>query len=146
QIEDYRQVQPTLRGPHVGYVCDPAAVGGGHGKPPVQQILLNWHAVPGISGAAEATGFARTQSRSAHQPRHPLASGALAALAQLEVDPRAAVAAAILAINRRGCEPQPLIFLGMLGGRPFTPGVVSRARDFEYPAHQRYRIAGLLPC
>src|SRR5216683_2348356 len=146
QIEDYRQVQPTLEGPHISNVGDPAAVGCGHCKPPLQQILLNWHAVPGISGAAEATGRARTQSCHAHQPRHPLAPGALAALAQLDMDPGAAVAAATLAINRRNFEPQPLIFLAMLGGRPFTPGVVSRARDFEYPAHQRHRIAGLLPC
>src|SRR6516162_6317809 len=146
QIDDYRQVQPTLQGPQIGNVCDPAAVGGGHGKLPVQQILLNRQAVPGISGAAVATVSARTQSGSSHQPRHPLALGALAALAQLEVDPRAAVAAATLAINRRDFEPQPLIFLGMMGGRPFTPGVVSRARDFEYPAHQCYRVAGLLPC
>jgi hypothetical protein len=89
--------------------------------------------------------FARTQSCSSHQSRHPLAPGALAALAQLEVD-RAAIAAATLAINRRDFEPQPLIFLGMMRGRPFTPGVVSGARDFEYPAHQCYRVAGLLPC
>src|SRR5215469_18824860 len=146
QIDDYRQVQPTLQGPQIGNVCDPAAVGGGHGKLPVQQILLNRQAVPGISGAAVATVSARTQSCSSHQPRHPLAAGALAALAQLEVDPRAAVAAATLAINRRDFEPQPLIFPGMMGGRPFTPSVVPRARDFEYPTHQCYRVAGLLPC
>jgi len=115
QIEDYCQVQPTLLGPQIGNVCDPAAVGGGHGKLPVQQILLNCQAVPGISGAAEATGFAGTQSCSSHQPRHPLAPGALAALAQLEVDPRTAVPAAILVINRRDFQPQPLIFLGLRG-------------------------------
>src|SRR5215469_5687355 len=146
QIDDYRQVQPTLQSPQIANVCDPAAVGGGHCKLPVQQILLNRQAMPGISGAAEATVCASTQSCGSHQPRHPLAPSALAALAQLEVDPRAPVAAAILAINRRDFEPQPLIFLGMIGGRPFTPSVVSRARDFEYPAHQCYRVVGLLPC
>src|SRR5580704_12350462 len=146
QIKYYRQVQPALQGPYIGNVRDPAAVGCGHCKPPLQQILLNRHAVPGISGAAEATVFARAQSRSLHQPRHPLAPGALTALAQLGMDPGAAVAAATLAINRRHCQSQPLIFLGMLRGRPFIPGVVSCARDLEHPAHQRHRVAGLLRC
>src|SRR6202040_3656644 len=70
QIEDYRQIQPTLQGPYIGNVRDPAAVGCGHGKPPLQQILLNCHAVPGISGTAEATVFARAvpQSASAAPP------------------------------------------------------------------------------
>src|SRR6202040_544076 len=67
----------------------------------------------------------RAQSRSLHQPRHPLAPGALTALAQLGMDPGAAIATATLAINRRHSQSQPLIFLGMLGGWPFTPGVVS---------------------
>src|SRR5690349_8042909 len=146
QIDDYRQVQPTLQGPQIGNVCDPAPVGGGHGKLPVQQILLNRQAMPGISGGAEATVSARPQSCSSHQPRHPLAPGALAAHAQLEVDSRATVAAAILPVNRCDFEPQPLIFLGMMGGRPFTPSVVSRPRDFECPAHQCYWVTGLLPC
>jgi hypothetical protein len=89
QIEDYRQVQPTLQGPHLSNVRDPAAVGCGYGKPPLQQIWLNWHAVAGISGAAEAAGCARTQSCHPHQPRHPLAPDALAAFAQLDMDPGA---------------------------------------------------------
>src|SRR6516165_9095081 len=146
QIEDDRQVQPTLQGPDIGNVGDPAAVEGGHCKPPVQQILPDCHALPGISGAAEATVFPRAQSRSLHQPRHPLAPGTPAALSQLGMDAGATVAATTLTINRRDFESQPLIFLDMLGGRSFRPSVVSCARDLEHPAHQRHRIVGLLPC
>src|SRR3954447_18804988 len=62
------------------------------------------------------------------------------------MNPRTAIAAAALRVDRGHLECQTLILKCVCCGRPLAPGVVSRARDFEYPAHQRHRIAGLLRC
>src|SRR5438105_7888808 len=62
------------------------------------------------------------------------------------MNPRTAIAAAALRVDRGHLECQTLILKCVCCGRPLAPGVVSRARNFEYPAHQRHRVAGLLPC
>src|SRR5262249_25449501 len=123
------QVQPTLHSPQIGNVGDPAAIGGGHGKASRQQITLDCHCVSGVGGATQATTLPRAQTGRPHQTRYALASSALAALAQLRVYTRTAIAASALRIDRRHLQRQGLILKGAWRRRPLTPGVVSRARD-----------------
>src|SRR5438105_12214279 len=62
------------------------------------------------------------------------------------MNPRTAIAAAALRVDRGHLECQTLILKCVCCGRPLAPGVVSRARDLEHPAHQRHRVVGLLRC
>src|SRR5256885_15054168 len=62
------------------------------------------------------------------------------------MNPRTAIAAAALRVDRGHLECQTLILKCVCCGRLLAPGVVSGAGDLEYPAHQPHRIAGLLRC
>src|SRR5215469_14151687 len=146
QIQYNRQVQPTLQGPQIGNIADPAGIGGGHSKASRQQITLDCHSVSGVGGTTEAPTFPCAQTGRPHQTRYALARGALAALAQLRMYSRTAIAAAALCMDRGYLERQGLILKRAWRRRPLAPGIVSRARDLQHPAHQRHRITGLLRC
>src|SRR2546426_4101583 len=79
-----------------------------------------------------------------HQTRHALPTRATAALRQLGVNPRAAVALQALGMDRRDLEAQPGVRLRPGRRRARLPGVEARARHLERAAQQPDRDGGLL--
>src|SRR5579863_5275777 len=144
QVQHNRQVQPALKRPQISDVADPAAVGRAHGETPREQIALYRHSVVGVGSAAKAPAHTRAQPRRPHQPRHSLARDPLSPSAQLRMHPRTAVTTAALGVNRRPLQRQALVLASMRRRRPLAPGVVTRARNVQHPAHQCHRVAGLL--
>ena len=80
-----------------------------------------------LERANEALGDLRV-GRLAHQPGHALAAEPVPAVPKLGVHPRAAIALAVLSMNRLDLDAEPLVRLGPDRRGPLVPRVEARAR------------------
>jgi hypothetical protein len=97
---------------------------------------------PGIR--AVHARHAGTQLGVAHQALHATPTDAVAGTAQLLVQPRTAVAAAVAAKQGREAARQVPVLLRVRAGRAAAPGVVAGAGDAVEPAEARDRVRAAL--
>ena len=82
--------------------------------------------MPRVGGAPIAALVTGAKALLAHEPRDPLATHAMATLAQFHLHPRTAIAASIAGINRGHYCCQHLILSRPRRGRTRTPRIEAR--------------------
>src|SRR5688500_17524033 len=104
----------------------------------------NHPSMAGVRGAAKGPAPPPREPAAAHEPRHALATRALAAGAQLGMDAGTAIAPPALRVDRGHLHRQPAILPRPRRLRTRMPRVVAGARDPERPAQGRDGKDGLL--
>src|SRR3989449_7298058 len=144
EIEDHRQVEPALARRDVGDVGHPRLVGRGPLDRPGRGVGGAGKRGPGVLRPRDPPAAPGGQPAAPHQSRHAVPARAAAAVRQLSVNPRAAVALPALGMDRRDLEAQPVVRPRPGRRRARLPGVEARARHLERPAQQPDRHGGLL--
>jgi hypothetical protein len=92
EIEDHRQVEPAFARGDVGDIRDPRHIRRGLGELPVQDVARDRERVVRVGRGPEPPTAPPGEPTLARQPRQALATGPVAPGAELDVDPRTAVA------------------------------------------------------
>ena len=117
EVEHDAQVEPPLRGPDIGEVRQPDAVGGRGGKVAPEQVRGNREGVPAVGCAPKPPLAPRRQADRPHQSSNALAADTPAMGTQLGMHARAAIAATAGGVGRVDLGGQ-----GPVGGRPVLSG------------------------
>ena len=143
QVEDRRQIQPSLTGLDIGDVGKPDLIARGGREVAAKQIRGDWKAMATIGGAA-APGLCHDGSNAmvAHLSLDPAAACTMPLRSELDMNPRAAIAAMAVAIDPLDVRQQLAIGNGPRAFRTRPPSVVAGRRDLEHTAHHPYGIVG----
>src|SRR5215213_5618929 len=143
-VEHHRQVEEAGPGRHVGDVGHPEAVRRRGRERALHQIGRGGGVALAPTDPRPFASVAPLQPGLAEQPGHSLARARHAGVPQFGPDPRRAVRAPALLVDRPDPLAEPLVGTGPRGGRPFPPGVVPAPRDTQQAAHRSHREVGLL--
>ena len=141
------EVQPPLPGRQVAEVSQPQQVRLLWAELPLDEIISDANSLHPDGCAAALADLQPGDPGGHHQPLHPLAPDADAVLdPQLGVDPRAAVHATVLSMNRLDLLDQERVRERPIRRRTGGPLVVARTADLQQLAchADRNRMLGLL--
>src|SRR3989449_590815 len=144
EIEDHRQVEPTLARRNVGDVGDPRLVRPSTLELPRQDVGGDGKRMPRLRRDTKPAAAPCGQPANPHEPRHALATCPAPALPQLRVNPWAPVALPRLRVDRGDLETQPFVRPRARRRRARLPGVEARTRHLERAAEHPHREDGLL--
>src|SRR6516165_4251782 len=143
QIHDGGQIEPALIGLDVGDIGQPDLVRSSGDEVAVEQIRGDWQVVAAVGGSHPA--WPRHDGSDAVTPHQPLdaTTARPAALSlQLDMDTRAAITPAGVAV-----DPPDVVDEVTIGGRSSAlraraPGIIAGRRDTEHVAQEPHRIIG----
>ena len=138
QVDDGRNIEPTLSRPDVGEVGDPLLVRRRRLEGSIEDIRRCHVALPGILGQASPAGPG-PQPLLMHQPLDTVQPGIQAFGQNIMPDPTGAIGAVRAGKARTDPSQQDVIVQSPLAGRAVEPGMKTRPRDTERPAYPRYR-------
>ncbi len=137
QIEDHRQIQPSLPGPQVRYVRCPAGIGRLDFEGAVEQVFCNGHLVVAVGGDDKALGTQSADLRKTHQAGDPLWAARDARFLEISADARTAVGFLALLINGLDLLGQRFVLDLALTLWAFSPSVEAASTDLHGPAERR---------
>src|SRR6185436_10541038 len=143
EVNQHRQIQPTLGGPNVGYIATPRAICASnllHAKSPLQQVIRHHLTMFGVGRRwSPAQSSARPQPRFTHQPSNPLPTATPATFPYFPMNARATIGGSTVLINGRNQRPQHRIFPS--SGTRYAPlsRIETGARYLQYPTHRSQR-------
>jgi hypothetical protein len=136
QIDHRRHIEPALRGPDIGEVCDPFAVRSRRFEAAIQHVRSNGGGLPLTQiGRQPTPARTRFEGLQPHQSLDPVQSARDAVGGKITPNPPGAVGA--VAANKAGAHlgAEFIIAAAAPTARPCQPGIEAAPRDTERPAH-----------
>jgi PAS domain-containing protein len=134
EIEQYREIEPALRGPAVRQVGRPDPLGPARRKLARQMIRRDGVVGGAPGGHPESAARQAAEPGGAHQARDPLPAHPLARFPKIAMNPRAAIGPMTPAMAGGDRDLELGIPPVSAAGRAPLPGVKARARDRELGA------------
>ena len=136
QVQDDRQIQPSLCGPEVGYIRRPTGIGRLGFKSTGEQVLCNRHLMVAVGGHDKALGTHGAQVVKAHQACDALFTARYARFVEFLIDARTALGLIAFLIGCLDLLGERLILLLSHTLAAFLPGIEAASTDLHCPAER----------
>src|SRR5688572_16508136 len=136
QVDQDREVEPSLVRPDVRDVADPLAIDGLRREVPRKDVRGHGLIVLGVGRLAESRRTTAIEAILAHNSSNSLTPDRPTS-EELSVDTRRAVRSSTSRMNGSNLDGERLVLLSMARGLTRGPNVVAALRNFEYSAQGR---------
>lgn len=141
EVDDGRQIQPTLSSRNVGDIGEPDPVRRCGGKVAIDEVRRDRQAMTAVGGPNPARrSHDGADTVPMHQAFDPATAGATSPHPQYGVDPWAAIAPAAILVDLSDISQKRGIGGRTCALRTLAPGIIAGRRDLEHGAHQPHRV------